>query len=123
MREEKMFKHDDIENSANGHNKVGRRRWRGVETWIFENIWEEILIKKKIGRKPQWSITLTDDLLNIILQNVKFKEKLLLTNVKISKNSQCYQWVTDELKGRCKQRDSISTHDLNQTREKFKPQV
>ena len=117
MKEEKMLKHDDIENSTNGHNKVGRRRWRGEETFL--NIWEEI--KKLV--ENQWSITLTDDLLNISLQNVKFKEKLLLTNVKVSKNSQCYQWVTDELKGRCKQRDSISTHDLNQTREKFKRQV
>ena len=42
-------------------------------------------------------------LVDIILENDKFKEKLL-TNVKNSKNSQYYQQVINELKGRCKQK-------------------
>ena len=58
--------------------------------------------------------------MDVILENDKFKEKLLLTNVKNSKNSQYYQQVINELKDRCKQRDSIFTYDLNQTRQKFK---
>ena len=60
------------------------------------------------------------DVVDIILENDKFKEKLLLTNLKDSKNSQCYQQVTDELKDRCKQRNSVFTQDLHQTRQKFK---
>ena len=54
--------------------------------------------------------------MDIIRENDKSKEKLLLTNVKNSKNSQYYQQVNDELKDRCKQRDSIFAYDLNQTR-------
>ena len=76
--------------------------------------------KRKVGRKPQWSTILTEDLVDIILENDKFNEKLLLTNVKNSKNSQYYQQVINELKDRCKQRDSIFTYDLNQSRQKLK---
>ena len=64
--------------------------------------------------------TLKGDLVDIILENDKFKEKLLLKNVKNSKDSQYYQQVTAELKDRCKQSANIFSHDLNQTREKFK---
>ena len=42
--------------------------------------------------------------MDIIQENDKSKEKLLLTNVKNSKNSQYYQQVINELKGRCKQK-------------------
>ena len=30
--------------------------------------------KQKVGRKPQWSTVLADDLVNIILENDKFKK-------------------------------------------------
>ena len=63
---------------------------------------------------------LMEHLVDIILENDTFKEKLFLTNVKNSKNSQYYQQVMDELKDRCKQRDRIFTYDLNQTRQKIK---
>ena len=63
---------------------------------------------------------LMEHLVDIILENDTFKEKLFLTNVKNSKNSQYYQQVMDELKDRCKQRDRIFTYDPNQTRQKIK---
>ena len=37
--------------------------------------------KRKVSRKLQWSTILTDHLVDIILVNDKFKEKLSLTNV------------------------------------------
>ena len=43
-----------------------------------------------------------DNLVDIILENDKFKEKLLLTNFKNSKITQYHQKVTDELKDRFK---------------------
>ena len=43
---------------------------------------------------------LMEHLVDIILENDTFKEKLFLTNVKNSKNSQYYQQVMDELKDR-----------------------
>ena len=39
-----------------------------------------------------------DDLVNIILDNDKYKANLLLTNVKNTKNSQCYTLVINEMK-------------------------
>ena len=49
--------------------------------------------------------------MDVILEKDEFKEKLLLTNVNNSKNSQYYQQVTDELKDRYKQRDRIFTYE------------
>ena len=48
------------------------------------------------------------------------KEKLLLTNVKNSKNSAYYEKVIKKLKGRCQARDEVFEYDVKQTREKFK---
>ena len=48
------------------------------------------------------------------------KEKLLLTNVKNSKNSEYYEKVIKELKGRCYARDEVFEYDVKQTREKLK---
>ena len=48
------------------------------------------------------------------------KEKLLLTNVKNSKNSEYYEKVIKELKGRCHARDEVFEYDVKQTREKLK---
>ena len=48
------------------------------------------------------------------------KEKLLLTNVKNSKNSESFEKVVNELKERCQARDEVFEYDVKQTREKFK---
>ena len=56
--------------------------------------WERstrINTKKRKGRKSQWSTNLTNDLIDIILEDDRLKEKLLMTNVKNSKNSEYYE--------------------------------
>ena len=114
-----MLEHLDMENAINSHSEVDSEEDEEVSR-ILRKFVKKNSKKQKVGRKPQWSTILTEDLVDIILENDKFKEKLLLTNVKNSKNSQYYQQVINELKDRCKQRDSIFTYDLNQTRQKFK---
>ena len=59
-------------------------------------------------------------MINIILEDDRLKEKLLLTNVKNSKNSEHYEKVIKELKGRYHTRDEVFEYDVKQTREKFK---
>ena len=59
-------------------------------------------------------------MINIILEDDRLKEKLLLTNVKNSKNSEHYEKVIKELKGRYHARDEVFEYDVKQTREKFK---
>ena len=76
--------------------------------------------KGKRGRRNQWPKSWADDLVDIILENEKFKEKLLLTNVKNVKNSQYYAQVIVELKERCSSREEEYTFDINKTRQKFK---
>ena len=61
-----------------------------------------------------------DDLVDIILENEKYKEKLLLTNVKKVKNTQYYTKVVEEMKDRCKERDEEYIFNVPQTRQKFK---
>ena len=51
--------------------------------------------KSKKGRRNQWPEHLVDDLVDIILENYKYKEKLLLTNVKNVDNGQHYSKVID----------------------------
>ena len=46
--------------------------------------------KAKKSRRNQWPEHFVDDLVDIILENEKYKEKLLLTNVKNVKNGQHY---------------------------------
>ena len=54
--------------------------------------------KRKKGRRGQWTGYLTNDLVDIILDNDKYKENLLLTNVKNIKSSQYYHKVIEKLK-------------------------
>ena len=76
--------------------------------------------KKRKGRKSQWSTNLTNDLIDIILKDDRLKEKLLMTNVKNSKNSEYYEKVIKELRKRCQARDEVFEYDVKHTREKFK---
>ena len=59
------------------------------------------------GRRGQWTEHLADDLVDIILDNNKYKEKLLFANVKNVKNSQYYHEIIEELKEKCSERGSI----------------
>ena len=76
--------------------------------------------KRKQGRRNEWSEASTDDLVDIILENDKSKQKLLLTNVKNVKNSNYYSQVIEELKSRCEERGEEFKFDIKQTRSKFK---
>ena len=77
--------------------------------------------KGEKGRTGQWTEHLANDLVDIILNNDKYKEKLLLTNVKNIKNSQYYNKVIEELKERCSERGEKLPFNVEQTRQKFKP--
>jgi len=59
-------------------------------------------------------------LVDIIVDNVKYKEKLLLTNVKNVKNGQYYAKVIEEMKERCKARGEEYPFNVPQTRQKLK---
>ena len=74
----------------------------------------------KKGRKCIWAESMVCDLVDIIIENDKYKEKLLLTNVKNVKNSCYYEKVIEEIKERCKEREEEFTFDITQTRAKFK---
>ena len=54
------------------------------------------------------------------MDNDKYKEKLLLTNVKNIENSQYYRKVIEELKERCSERGEQFPFNVEQTRQKFK---
>ena len=62
---------------------------------------------------------MTNDLIDI-LEDDRLKEKLLMTNVKNSKNSEFYEKVIKELKEQCQAGDEEFEYDAKQTREKFK---
>ena len=114
-----MLEHLDMEKTTNSHSEVDSEEDEEVSR-ILGKFMKKNSKKQKVGRKPQWTTILAKEVVDIILENDKFKEKSLLTNVKNSKNSQYYLQVIDELKDRCKQRDSIFTYGLNQTRQTFK---
>ena len=88
----------DVENTTNGYSEVDSEEDEEVSRILGKFI-KKNSKKQKVGRKPQWSTILTEDLVDIILENDKCKEELLLTNVKNSKNSQYYQKVELPLNG------------------------
>ena len=110
-----MLEHLDMKNTTDSHSEVDSEEDEEVSRILGKSV------KKNSKNKMLVENTiLMEHLVDIILENDTFKEKLFLTNVKNSKNSQYYQQVMDELKDRCKQRDRIFTYDLNQTRQKIK---
>ena len=84
---------------------------------------EETFTKKKKGkkgRKGKWLEHFVDDLVDVILDEEKLKEKLLLTNVKNKKNGQYYGKVIELISLRCKERNEEFSFSVAQTRQKFK---
>lgn len=105
------------------HNAVGQDDYASEEEDEVEQIEQAIRNKgkkKKVGRRGQWPESFVDDLVDIILEDDKFKEKLLMTNVKNVKNSQYYLKVIEEMKKRCSERGEEYTFSVTQTRQKFK---
>ena len=76
--------------------------------------------KGRKGRRGQQTERLADDLVDIILDNDKYEEKLLLTNVKNVRNGQYYDKVIEELKERCSKKGKDFPFCVAQTRQKFK---
>ena len=76
--------------------------------------------KVKKGRREQWTEHLADGFVDIILDNDKYKKKLLLTIAKNVKNGQFYNKVTGELKERCSKRGAEFPFNVAQTRQRFK---
>ena len=74
----------------------------------------------KRGRKCLWSEIAVTNLVDIILENEKYKTKLLLTNTKNVKNGVYYDQVITELKKRFEERDEEFTYNVPQTGSKFK---
>ena len=74
---------------------------------------------KKKGRKFQWSETLVNDLVDIIVENDKYRQKLLMANTKNAKNGQYIDCIVKELKKRCVDRGEVFPFEMNQTRQKF----
>ena len=74
----------------------------------------------KRGRKCLWSEIAVTNLVDIILENEKYKTKLLLTNTKNVKNRLYYDQVITELKKRFEERDEEFTCNVPQTGSKFK---
>ena len=104
-----------MKNTTDSHSEVDSEEDEEVSRILGKSV------KKNSKNKMLVENTiLMEHLVDIILENDTFKEKLFLTNVKNSKNSQYYQQVMDELKDSCKQRDRIFTYDPNQTRQKIK---
>ena len=76
--------------------------------------------ENKKGRKYQWKESFVDDLVDIKVENEKYRQMLLLTNVKNAKNGQYMESVVKEIQERCAELGQEFPHDVNQTRQKFR---
>lgn len=72
------------------------------------------------GRKAQWSNTLLNDLIDIIVNNEYFRRKLIFTNTKNQKNAEVYAKVLMELQSRSTDRSEECPFGVEQLRTKFK---
>ena len=66
----------------------------------------------KKGRKSQWPENTVNDLVDVIIDNEKYKEKLLLTNIKNAKNGKYYEKVIQEVRERCESRGEEYSFDV-----------
>ena len=74
--------------------------------------------RKKVGRRSQWSEDVVTDLIDVILNDEKFKKSLIFTNTKNVKNSEIYKKVIEIMK--CERNHENFEFDVKQTRDKFK---
>ena len=58
-------------------------------------MFKKVNTKNRKGRKCQWKESFVDDLVDIIVENEKYRQKLLITNVK-----KCKKWTVH--RKRCK---------------------
>ena len=70
--------------------------------------------KNRKRKKFQWKESFVDDLVDIIVENEKYRQKLLLTNVKNAKNGQYMESVVKEIQERCTERGEEFPYDVNQ---------
>ena len=69
--------------------------------------------KGKKGRRGQWTKHLANDLVDIILDNNKYKQRLFMTNVKNIKSSQYYHKVIGKIKEDVEKEVMNSSSPLN----------
>ena len=79
--------------------------------------------KNKSGRKAKWSQSLLGDLVDIVISNDYYRNKLILTNTKNQKNGEIYKKVLVELKERAAVRNEEVPFDHVQLRTKFKKAI
>ena len=75
--------------------------------------------KNRKGRKCQRKENFVDDLVNLIVENEKYRQKLLLTNVKNAKNGQYMESAVKEIQERCTECSKKFPYSINQTQQKF----
>jgi len=78
--------------------------------------------KNKRGRKAKWSQSLLGDLVEIVISNDYYKNKLILTNTKNQENGEIYKKVLVELKERAAVRNEVP-FDHVQLQSKFKKAI
>ena len=76
--------------------------------------------KKKQGRRPSWSATLEQDLVDIIASNHLYKQKLIYENMRKVPNTRMYEEIAKELGKRAEERQEKFEFDVTQIRNKFK---
>ena len=76
--------------------------------------------KKKRRRKAQWSQTLQDDLVDIIISSEGFKRKLIFTNTKNQQNGEIYKQILAELRHRPLEREEQVPFNFVQVCTEFK---
>lgn len=79
--------------------------------------------KNKSGRKAKWSQSLLGDLVDIVISNDYYKNKLILTNTKNQKNGEIHKKVLVELKERAAVRNEEVPFDHVQLQTKFKKAI
>ena len=81
--------------------------------------------KKKRGKKAQWSKTLFDDLVDIIISSDYCKQKLIFTNTKNQRNGEIYSKELAELTSKelTSARKEDVPYNITQLRTKFKKPI
>lgn len=79
--------------------------------------------KQKSGTRSQWAVEQLEDLIDIIITNENFKEKLIFQNTKFQRNSTIYEQILKKLKARCAERNEECKFTARQLRSKFKKLV